>query len=98
MKKEYSKPTLYAELFLLAEHISAGCVQTGLYTPNHSNAWVCSVTDGGGTTLFMEGQERCSVEGGNQLNPELEGVDEIIAALLGGQCYNTVTSGPMFSS
>ena len=98
MKRDYTKPTLFAEPFQLVDHIASGCVQTGLYTPNHSNAWTCSVKDGDGMTLFMEGKSSCEVDGGNQLNPELEGIDDIVSALLGGQCYNTVVSGPMFSS
>lgn len=99
MKKAYQKPVLFAENFQLVEHISEGCgLNTGTYTPNQGTAWTCSVTDAGGTTLFMEGAEKCNVEGSNALDPNLPEIDELVAALLGGVCYNTVVSGPMFSS
>ena len=97
MRRVYEKPSLFAESYTLVEHISQGCaLETGTYTPGFSNAWVCPVTDAGGTKLFMDGTDRCS--GGEEIDPNLEDIDSIVSAITGGQCYNSVVSGPMFSS
>lgn len=97
MRKTYAKPEMLAESFSLVEHITANCaLNTGTYTALQNNAWTCAVRDNGGTVIFVDGTDtKCTSQ---QLDPNLEGIDEIINAMIGGQCYNSVVNGPMFSS
>ena len=97
MRMTYEKPVMIAESFRLVEHISEGCaLNTGTYTALQNNAWTCAIRDSGGTVIFVDGTDtKCTSQ---QLDPSLEGIDDIINAMIGGQCYNSVVNGPMFSS
>ena len=98
MKRTYRKPSLYVETFELVEHIASCATNTGTYTVNSNTAWSCAATDGSGDVVFMEGTSKCEVAGGQAFDPNIEDIDDIISAILEGQCYNTYANGPMFSS
>ena len=99
MKKTYQKPELFAESFALAEHISAGCADTGSYSVNNSSAWTCVLTSGSTTMFMLDG--KCS-DASQPIDPDLyesaAEMDEYIGDLLGGLCYTTYSNGPMISS
>ena len=63
MRKEYSKPQLYAEGFQLVEHISTGCFgaapQTGNSNPFH-DAGGCWYVDSDGETYFTLDTTNCA--------------------------------------
>ena len=80
----------------MVEHIASGCaMDTNTYSVTQDTAWTCTVSDSGGTTLFMDSNASCTDQA---IDSSLQDVDDIVSALLGGQCYNSVVNGPMWSS
>lgn len=63
MRKEYSKPQLYAESFQMVEHIAIGCTgaapQTGNSNPFHG-AGNCLYMDSDGETYFTLDTTNCA--------------------------------------
>lgn len=87
MKKQYAKPMLYAESFVLAEHISAGCA----YITNFGNQ--CPINEAG-VIFFTSPDVGCNPDGISMIEFEYgEGsaanatVEQLIAMNI--QCYNS---------
>lgn len=87
MRKEYRKPRLYAETFVMVEHIASGCVgafpQTDNSHPYHDGS-SCLYLDEGNNAYFTMGEDVCG-----DANPVPEG------ALLDGffNCYQGPAGG-----
>lgn len=87
MKKAYRKPALYAESFVLAEHISAGCA----YVTNFGNQ--CPIHEAG-VVFFTSGNAECAASADGQsmitfagLDPATVTVEQLIGMNI--QCYNS---------
>lgn len=69
MRKEYSKPALFAESFMMTEHISGACVDSGAQNQRHlqtrfKNGGDCaySIYDSDGNifkTFFLDDNTQC---------------------------------------
>ena len=86
MKKAYQKPVLYAEAYMLADHISQSCA----YQTNFGNQ--CPITDAGVT--FFTTPEACSEDGVSMfefagINPAEATIEDLIGMNI--QCYNSLT-------
>ena len=87
MKKAYRKPALYAESFVLAEHISAGCA----YVTNFGNT--CPI-DEAGVVFFTSAQgSGCNEDAINMMtfngiDPATASVEDIIQKI-NPTCYNS---------
>lgn len=64
MKKEYEKPVLFAENFMLAEHITGNC--SPLHHATHWSADVCAYyANDPNYMLFMTGNSQCTYNPGD---------------------------------
>lgn len=86
---------LYAESFILVEHIATMCAGSGYTAPHDQNG--CALT-AGGVTLFSTSNNDCME--GEPLDFDLLGADLINELLLSEHnlCYNNLSNGQMYAS
>ena len=85
MKKTYQKPLLFAETFKLVEHVAGDCTGfNGSYQTNSANIWMCMLTDGDGSTVFISDTNAC---GDADTQFDYNDIDRDL------QCYNVFIEG-----
>lgn len=92
MKKSYVKPGLFAESFVMSEHIAAGCkVIPGVAEATYITSDTCAFVDGN-LVVYIENTTACK-----EMDLGLfETVDDLIASV---ECYNAFsTMDTMFVS
>lgn len=102
MKRTYTKPTLYAETFELAEHISSCKTGTGAGAPTvtYRDGNSCTYTDAN-VTLFYPSNNGCT-NGYYDPNDNsmYDSFDDYLASfgVDRGGCYNAFSDGNFFAS
>ena len=86
MRKSYTKPMIYAESFVLVEHVAACAPLSAGH--NQNDIEFCGIVDSGNTSIFLDGVDNCN----NQLGPEFTSNSDLLKELLaslGITCYNS---------